>query len=506
MHMNKIITTLLIAGTVVFTGCKKWLDVKPQGQTTKDDQFSTQKGFRDALTGAYIDLKSDAAYGSAMTYGIIEFMAHNWDVIFPTSTDLTALANANYTDAGARSDLDATYAKEYKVVADVNSILENIDAKKNIFQDNNYALIKGEALTLRAFAHFDILRMFGPLPDSVNGDPVMPYVTSVTKDITPLISYDDFTKQLLADLDQAELLMKDIDPITQFALAELNPATTAVSNVPVVSDDYYMYRQIRMNYYAVLALKARVYNWLKPRGDVNRVNAAKYAQMVIDAKDHTGAPEFRLGTFTDAQAGDYTFTSEQIAAVSYTNFNNLVEYRFGEKGYLGRYDFPITDNFYYLNNLFPVAERTADARFVGMWSYKTTGGQTSYVKYKKYNQKDPYPVNQIPLIRLSEMYLILTECAQAKADAEKSYSFYCDKKGIPFGTGFNAAGWEADRKNKMIREYVREFYAEGQSFFTYKRYNVINTPASSWCYSGYTGSTKKYIVSKPDRELNYHNN
>ncbi len=24
----------------------------------------------------------------------------------------------------------------------------------------------------------------------------------------------------------------------------------------------------------------------------------------------------------------------------------------------------------------------------------------------------------------------------------------------------------------MIREYVREFYAEGQTFFTYKRYNV----------------------------------
>ncbi len=57
MNMKKITTTILISGALVFTGCKKWLEVKPEGQTTKDEIFETQKGFRDALTGAYIDLK-----------------------------------------------------------------------------------------------------------------------------------------------------------------------------------------------------------------------------------------------------------------------------------------------------------------------------------------------------------------------------------------------------------------------------------------------------------------
>ncbi len=195
MHMNKITTTLLIAGALVFTGCKKWLDVKPEGQTTKEFQFSTQKGFRDALVGAYLDLKSDDAYGSAMTYGSIEFMARNWDVISAARTDLTALTNGNYTDAGART---AIYAREYKVVADVNSILENIDAKQSIFQDNNYPLIKGEALTLRAFAHFDVLRMFGPMPDSANNDPILPYVTEVSKNIVPKATYAKFSSMVVA--------------------------------------------------------------------------------------------------------------------------------------------------------------------------------------------------------------------------------------------------------------------------------------------------------------------
>jgi len=501
--MNKITFTILISGALVLTGCKKWLDVKPQGQTTKDEMFQTQKGFRDALTGAYLDLKSNDAYGTAMTWSTIEFMARNWDVVSPNYTDLSNLVNANYTDASVRAMLDKIYAKEYKIVADVNSILSNIDAKKDIFQDNNYTLIKGEALALRAFAHFDVLRMYGTMPDSPGNNLILPYVQAVSKDIVPLSTYDDFAKQVLADLDQAETLLKGVDPITQFSLSELNPPGNSANLVPVVSDDYYMYRQIRFNYYAVLALKARVYNWLVPRGDANRTNAAKYAQMVIDAKDHLGQATFQLGGLSDAQVGNYTFPSEHIAAINVYNLKTTAENTLGEPGVLARSDFNIQDGFYYLNNLFPVAERAADARWVGMWSYKTTAGQTGYAKYKKFTQKDVEPTNQIPLLRLSEM--ILTECAQNKTDAESFYRFYCNKKGIPFANGFNSAGWEADRKNKMIREYVREFYAEGQTFFTYKRYKVTTLPAS-WTAAYYTATTARYLVPKPDREINYHNN
>lgn len=502
--MNKTTITLIIFGALVFTGCKKWLDVKPEGQSTKDDQFKTQKGFRDALTGAYLDLKSNDAYGAAMVWTTIEYMARNWDVSNINFTGPIALTNANYSDANARASLDAIYAKEYKIVADVNSILEKIDGAENIFQDDNYALIKGEALALRAFTHFDILRMFGPMPANPTADPILPYVTEVSKDIVPLRTYDDFAKQVLNDLDQAEALLKNVDPVTHYSLAELNPNPNALST-PVVSDDYYMYRQIRMNYYAVLALKARVYNWLAPRGDVNRQNAIKYAQLVIDARDHAGLPTFRLAELKDQQAGDYTFTCEHIASVNYYNLNPWVESNFGEAGTCARYDFNISDGFYYLNNLFPVAERAADARFVGMWSYKTSNGLSQYTKYRKFYQKDVNPNNQIPLLRLSEMYLIQTECAQTKADAESVYAAYCNKKGIPFSAGFSAADWVTDRRNKMIREYVREFYAEGQTFFTYKRYNVTTLPAS-WTSAYYQGTTARYVVTKPDREINYHNN
>lgn len=502
--MKKITITAILLSALCFTGCKKWLDVKPEAQTTKDELFSTQKGFRNALTGAYIHLKSGNTYGGSLMWGNIEYMARNWDVVNSNNTALASLANANYSDATTRSWLDNTYADQYKVVADVNSILEKIDAQKAIFTDNNYALIKGEALTLRAFCHFDVLRMFGPMPNNPGAAIQLPYVTEVSHEIVQPVGYAEFSQAVLADLDEAEKLLKDVDPFTQYSIGELNPLPNTVTP-PVVADDYYMYRQIRMNYYAVLALKARVYLWLAPLSDANRDNAAKYAQMVIDAKDHSGVPTFRLGKESDRVGGDYTMSPEHITALSVYNLEAIANGTFGETGGLVRNDFNVQDGFYYLNNLFPVAERTSDVRWKEMWVYKTSSGNTNYVMYRKFLQRASSPVLQVPLIRLSEMYLIETECAPTKEAAEGYYRTYCEQKGIPFVNGFNASGWENDRRNKLIREYVREFYAEGQTFFAYKRFNVTTLPAS-WTATFYNGTTDRYVVPKPDREINYHNN
>jgi len=501
--MKKLVTVILLM-CFVSTGCKKWLDVKPQGETTQEDLFSTQKGFRDALTGAYIRMKSTNIYGGSLMWGNIEYMALNWENPSSSNTAITNLMNGNYTDANVRGWLDATYQDLYKVIADANSILSFVDTKKSVFADGNYGMIKGEALALRAFCHFDALRMFGPLPSSPGVVPTLPYVTDVTKNIHPSLAYQDFAKAILADLDQAEALLKDVDPILKYSIAQLNPGA---NDTPVLTDNYLEYRQVRMNYYAVLALKARVYLWLVPLDDANRLNAIKYAQMVVNAADPTGKPTFRLGEESDRANQDYTMSPEHIMALSVYNLETIATSTFGQDGTLQRYDFVITDNFYYLNNLFPVTERTSDVRWKEMWSYKTGAGKTNFVMYKKFIQKPglaQFQVLQVPLLRLSEMYLILTECADNKAAAEAAYTTYCNKKGIPF-TAFNAADWMADRKNKMIREYVREFYAEGQSFFTYKRFNVTTLP-SGWTYTYYNAKPAKYLVAKPDREINYNNN
>lgn len=501
----KRIFILLVALSILNTGCKQYLDVKPHGETTQGELFKTQKGFRDVLTGAYIQMKSSNIYGGNLMWGNIEYMANNWDNVNTSNTVIPALVSGNYTNQGVRDIFDAIYQDLYKVIADVNPILENIDAQKSVFTDGNYAITKGEALALRAFCHFDVLRMFGPIPTNPGTGPILPYVKTVTKNIHELLSYQEFSRSILADLDEAEVLLKDVDPIMKYSIAQLNPGINGQS---VLTDNYLEYRQVRMNYYAVLALKARIYNWLSASDNTNRANATKYAQMVIAGVDGTGTPTFRLGVDNDRAAEDYTMPSEHIMALSVYNLESIANSLFGNQGSLQRYDFSYQEGFYYLNNLFPVSERVADIRWKGqMFYYKTTPGLESYVTYKKFIQKAVPPDRQtlqVPLIRLSEMYLILTECAETKAAAEVAYTAYCDKKGIPF-TLFNNADWLTDRRNKMIREYVREFFAEGQSFFTYKRYNVTTLPAS-WTSVYYNATPAKYLVPKPDREINYNNN
>lgn len=504
--MKKIIFAItLLASNLLYMGCNDWLDVKPQSQVAKDELFETQRGFRSALTGAYIRMKSGNIYGGSLMWGDIEYMACNWYNSNASNTTIAGLINCDYTNEGVRNAMDRIYENLYKVIADVNSILEEIDNKKEVFSDNNYEITKGESLALRAFCHFDVLRMFGPMPHGADTETqLLPYVKTVTKDIHPHLSYTDFVRNMLDDLDTAELLLKESDPILNYSLEDLKNLDDG--NFTDSDDTYLSYRQIRMNYYAVLAIKARVYLWLSAQEALYKAHAAEYAQMVIDAVDPTGTPTFRLGKDQDRVNGDYTMSPEHILALHVYNLETIANNSFGENGNYVRYDFNITDGFYYLNNLFPVGERTSDVRWKDMWSYRTLSGQTNYVMYKKFTQNpDRYKqILQIPLLRLSEMYLILTECAGTKAEAEIPYLFYCGEKGIPF-SGFSNTDWEADRRNKLIREYVREFYAEGQTFFTYKRFSVTSLPAM-WANPTFTGSPAKYVVPKPLREIEYHNN
>ena len=67
----------------------------------------------------------------------------------------------------------------------------------------------------------------------------------------------DIAKKLIADLDKAEKLLKDNDPIFGYTFEELN----APSSVEI-EDTYMCYRQSRLNYWAVKALQSRMYLYL----------------------------------------------------------------------------------------------------------------------------------------------------------------------------------------------------------------------------------------------------
>ena len=72
--MKKVYICLL-AGLLSFTSCNDWLDVDPKTSIAADKQFSSEYGFKDALTGIYLKLTSTNLYGRNLTFGYLDELA-----------------------------------------------------------------------------------------------------------------------------------------------------------------------------------------------------------------------------------------------------------------------------------------------------------------------------------------------------------------------------------------------------------------------------------------------
>lgn len=453
------------------TACNDWLEVAPQAEKEDAEMFEKEVGFRNVLIGAYIRMKSNNLYGEDLTYGSIEMLAQHW-----TNTDDLGkyLKAYNYEQSVVETKINSFYGNLYKVIADVNGLLNNIDARKEMFEGNNFEIIKGEALAIRAFCHFDVLRLFGPIPTNLPEGTILPYVTTVSIVPNRLVSYNDFTTKLLADLDEAERCLEGNDPILTASIKEL-------STLEVAQDDNFLCdRQMRMNYYAVCALKARVQLWLG-----NKNEALKYAQKVIDAKDPNGNVMFRLGSATDCANGDLIFSSEHIFNL---NVYNLSDFKISAA------------NTFYTNSTalkYFWASETTDIRRGKMWKEVYDNYWWTYYYYMtKYTQATNMPVwakNSIPLFRLAEMYLIAMECGSIQ-NANDLYKEVCIARDITPVT----FGSTEELSETLILEYNREFYGEGQAFYAYKRLGRSKIFGTST-----VGSALIYVLPLPKAESLY---
>ena len=454
------------------TACNDWLEVAPQAEKEEAEMFEKEVGFRNVLIGAYIRMKSNNLYGEDLTYGSIEMLAQHW-----TNTDDLGkyLKAYNYEQSVVETKINSFYGNLYKVIADVNGLLNNIDARKEMFEGNNFEIIKGEALAIRAFCHFDVLRLFGPIPTNLPEGTILPYVTTVSIVPNRLVSYNDFTTKLLADLDEAERCLEGNDPILTASIKEL-------STLEVAQDDNFLCdRQMRMNYYAVCALKARVQLWLG-----NKNEALKYAQKVIDAKDPNGNVMFRLGSATDCANGDLIFSSEHIFNL---NVYNLSDFKISAA------------NTFYTNSTalkYFWASETTDIRRGKMWKEVYDNYWWTYYYYMtKYTQATNMPVwakNSIPLFRLAEMYLIAIECS----DLETEYKPLVDE--LVAARNISVVNVSTvDLKNAFVaKEYQKEFYGEGQQFFQAKRRGD-----KTILWTDIEGSKAVYVLPLPKSEIKF---
>ena len=429
--------SLLVLVCFSIIACNDWLSVKPKTEMEAEDLFSTEAGFKDALAGVYTAMTKSSLYGREMTYGIVDVVAQQWGSIGTNHRYANAL-KYEYEATNTKPIIDTLWSGLYNAIANANSILAYIDKSSVIFTGDNKQIIKGEALALRAFLHFDLLRMYGTIYEQNPTSKRIAYRTVFNREPKEMQASNVVVDSIIADLKQAEILLTDTDPLNfDFPKDEYEEQN-------MTSDRFLFYRHKRMNLYAVKALLARVYLYAG-----NKIEAANYAKQVIDSKQFDFV----------ADVADLQRSKEIVFSIYVDDFDLQVKEEFGTNGSY----YVSTMNFLY--EMFDVThDGTNDFRIREGVSFDfALNGITT----RKYRQENMWSSTEgtVVLIRLAEMYYVLAECA---ADAQTAAGYL---NAVREARGVDPTGLtEATRLNEIEKEYRKEFYGEGQLFFFYKRH------------------------------------
>lgn len=508
-----ILLSILFAGMNI--SCNDWLDVEQVTEKKANAMFNDYNGFKGALAGCYLKLTSKDLYGTSMTMAHVESLGGLWDIDTQQSLNQTlleceALSRHDYGESHSENSIKRMYGSLYNVILEANLLLKGCREKgSNIGIPESRAVIEGEGYAIRALCHFDILRLFGQLPANSSIKVSLPYSEITSLEETPsYLSFEDFVGKIESDLNKAEELLKDNDPICKYSYADLYYMGNVQGTV-TLEDDFMTNRRVRMNYWAVKALQARIALYLG-----NKEKAYKLAMEVIGAVTEEGKKTVSLSSASDygTTGTDFTSSSECLFGLHILDMYNLsTPLLAGGEPYTGSEVGGTTNvsqidrtkhlvlTAAWLEELFKGVNTATDIRYKRMWSQtKTNHGFLfpSIRKYFKYRNNTGAKVSGIiPILRLSEMYLIAVEAAPSISESNRLYAIYMESKNVLVDNPFTTL---EEINEELAKEYRREFFAEGQMFFYYKRHNM----SKMWSKENQTVSESDYILPLPNTEYN----
>lgn len=504
--MKKNIYTLLLAAALLpgMTACDDWLDVQPANQIPVEDMFGNYQGFQNALTGCYIGMTEEAAYGKSLTMSDIENLACMWEKPQTESGIDSYLYNHKYDEEDARKAIQSIYTKLYNVILQANTIIKNIEERGEVIASEQARnIVAGEAYAIRAYCHFDILRLFGQVPGGTESISLPYSYTTDIKEMPSYFTFEQFVENLKSDLAKAEECLKDNDPLFTYTFDQLNNAGEEGYENVSLDDEYGYYRQLRINYWAVKGMQARLFHYV---GDTK--NAYQAAMEIINAKGVDGKPLLTLSTKSDAEAEYYGSPSESLFMLS---AYKLLTYSISTLGgdpnaYFTESVFHVTTDM--LDKQIYAGQNTAsDVRYLRIWEKNThTNTGTNYPTIKKYfYDKSKYESNSgyyntlrtklqvIPLMRLSEFYLMAMETTDNLIEANSLYKTFMDARNVLVKDDTYAS--LAEVRSAVINEYRREFYGEGVMFYVYKR-----TKTEKMMFQTGTMTEEDYSIPLPNTE------
>ncbi len=472
---------LLSGSLFTLSSCSEWLDVKPLTEEREKDLFTTYQGFKDALSGCYSDLAGANLYGERLTMADIENLACLWAE--PDQTGLPAqyyLWHHQYDNTYSEAALKSIYGGLYNVVAQANKIIEHVGTDGSAIKSTDARnVIEGEAYALRAFCQMDVLRLFGQMPQGAVKQVSLPYALKAgINDIAAYYSYSDYVKLLEQDLDHAEQLLAQSD------------------NDALEDDDFFQYRQFRLNYQAVRALKARLYLYT---GQTEKAH-----QLAMDIIENSGKS---LSGLTDIPNGYYTLPGETLFGLSNRSLADYAHSLLGGDNSIqvDRSSMLYVDEMSLDWMIYWGVNTASDNRYLYTWNHNTVDamGNRYPTLRKYYYDTNAYSsasdlstlltkIQVMPIIRLSEIYLIAMETTTDLNEANQLWKTYMASHNVNVTDDFYSLG---EVQYNIVDEYRREFFGEGVMFYVYKRLGT-----SDMMFSPSAMTENEYVLPVPTTE------
>jgi hypothetical protein len=484
----KILTSLILS-VLFLVSCSKWLDVKPQSQVSAEQLFSSQTGFEEALNGVYTRSSQQGEYGDELTFGFPDVLAQNYTMPAQDYQHYLQTSIYNYGDIDFISRKDTVWSGLYNAITNCNLILANIGQGKKFLSAVDYGIIKGEALAMRGYLHFDLLRLFASSYASNPNAPAIPYITDYTDKVTPLSTVSGALALIIQDLDSAKGLLKPVDPILSPGYIvgyPGNDTATEQSNPSL----FLQSRRTRLNYYAVCGALARAYLYMGDQKD-----ALSNALEVINSGKFpwTKASDFMNA---DPQKIDRVFYKELLFCWYIPTMKLNLQSRFTD--ITGSYIDGNGGNYVYQTG----GIGANDLRYKEWFNTITANGQTrlDLVKYSRDVDTNLVPI-VAPALRLSEMYYIAAECTYDANPVQATA--YVDTVWVHRGiTDLMTPNNKQDFMNQLVQEARKEFYGESQIFYMYKRLGIpIVTPSGI----SYPASNSIFVLPLPNNEIEFGN-
>lgn len=470
MRKIYLFITLLLA----LTSCNNWLDVELDNKVDDDKLFSSVQGFKEALAGVYSQMAASNMYGQALTMEYTDLLASYYSYSSVSNT-YQYWKDYDYSNSGVKGNISSMWTRLYHCISQVNCILMWADRNSSVLTPEEYNQICGEAIGLRAYLHFDLYRLFSPdVKERPQADGI-PYNKEFGVSLPPMYSAAEAIQLIINDLKEAERLLAN-DPIVNvvpytFVTEKEGEGAVIDADAKDRADQYVA----RMNLYGVKAMLARAY---QARGEYTK--AIDTAQEVIDSG------KFRLLEFSSIDQSeantDLLFSDEHIFSLrnrQLGNYSTSLHYNKVSGGTTTFAPLP------YANVSSMYDSNNDDVRYSKWFDM---GSITKFLA----DSASVY-TNKMPMIKLSEMYLLIAECSY-HAEPEKALKYVNTLRTHRIR---NNRDWSSITQTYIIEEMRREYVGEGQMWYVYKR-NGLPVPTGS---GEAIDKDKAYIFPLPDSEI-----